>query len=120
MTDTMDEAARGAVMKPSEILIAARAKIEDPENWIQGVEARAEDGTHVVPWSTDAVCWCAIGSIRSVVGRCAPYWLARGYLDKTTTGDTAEYNDATGRTHAEILAAFDRAIALADADEASA
>ena len=45
-------------MKPSEVLRKARALIEKPENWTQGVLSRSSDGEICLPGEPEAVCYC--------------------------------------------------------------
>lgn len=103
-----------------DILIAARAKIEKPENWTKGAEARTASGLVVYATDRDAVCFCTVGALFAV----APYledqplrFEARAKLKaaigrRSATFNITEYNDMDHRKHADILALFDRAIAL--------
>lgn len=101
-------------MTPKEILIAARAKIEAPERWTQNVEARDINGYPVDLSSRAAVCWCSVGALNTVKSP-YPQWLAawnalwQAFGGKY--GTITRHNDES--THAEVLAAFDRAIAVA-------
>ena len=107
-------------MKTSEVLRAARAKIV--QGWTQGAFARDAEGRST-PWQGDeAVCWCAMGAIGCVgpdhddIAESVLIALQRAI---GPTGYTAisHFNDADGRTKDDVLAAFDRAIALAMAKE---
>lgn len=99
-------------MTPKEILIAARAKIEAPERWIRNAIAISAHGDPVPPRSNRARCWCIEGAIRCVAPSDIQVTGAMA-LFATIVGDTnvPAWNDAPTRTHAEVLAAFDRAIA---------
>ena len=111
-------------MTTTEILIAARAKIERPQDWIQGRFAVSSLQNKVKPTSRRASCWCALGAIAAIT-REDPndvndelYWLlcrAMGLPDNEIA--VAAWNDAPGRTHAEVLAVFDRAIEAASIGE---
>lgn len=103
-------------MTPKEILIAARAKIEAPERWTQGKFARAKNGACIGPQTAGAVRWCSIGAIISV-GDLPSYDLLLAAIGGEWN-TVAEWNDAPNRTHAEVLAAFDRAIATAELEAA--
>jgi hypothetical protein len=104
-------------MTTKEILIAARAKIERPQDWIQGRFAVSGLQNKVKPHSRRASCWCALGAIAAIT-REDPhdvddeaYWLLhRAMVLPENETAVAGWNDAPGRTHAEVLAAFDRAI----------
>jgi hypothetical protein len=98
----------------------ARALIE--RGWVQKDYARSKSGKVVDPAnSRSATCWCAAGAIGRVNGR----WpnsglLGMEQLSRAIGGDGHEadiltWNDAPERTQAEVLAAFDRAIELAEA-----
>lgn len=89
-----------------ETLIAARAKIADPKHWTQNYLAHDISGRPISPYSPNAVCWCALGAIESVSrGRIGPAVMT---LSSVIEGPVSQFNDT--HTHAEILAAFDRAI----------
>lgn len=98
-------------MTTKEILIAARAKIDAPERWTQGVVARNADGHPTYISAENAVCWCIAGAITSVGGDDVACGV---FLRATGTKHIGKWNDDPTRTHAEVLAAFDRAIAAAE------
>jgi hypothetical protein len=116
-------------MKTSEILTQAKALIADPEHWIQGWYARiGKHGRSV--WSTDAnaTCFCSLGALGRVTAQpqyhAAPFQSptasimtsskAQGYLERSMGGLISIFNDE--HAHAEVMAAWDQAIALAVAD----
>lgn len=49
-------------MKPSELL-------DKPEKWTKGVPARTATGEQSPSFTSDAVCWCALGALT----RCGVY-----------------------------------------------
>lgn len=49
-------------------LIAAWAKIEDPNHWIQRSSAKNTEGVICESCSPSAVKWCAIGAVKNIVG----------------------------------------------------
>ena len=86
------------------ILRGARGLIENPEGWTKHAYARKETGKWARVWDKKAACFCTVGAIlRS--GGFHPFF-EDAYL--------ALWNDAPGRTHAEVLSAFDEAIASTD------
>lgn len=98
-----------------DILIAAKAKIEKPEHWFQGdYHETSLDGT---------IKYCAVGALlacnsdgvydRLVNG--ADLCLRDAVEEQSGRRYVVEYNDADERTHAEIIAIYDRAIELAKA-----
>lgn len=111
-------------MKTSEILIAAKAKIQDPKNWTQRTFARGSDGIQRRPTSGEAVCYCALGAIHSVRIGTTPesrFWLALGAIEWEATrmfGPTASValiNDGFSKVdpwkcHGAVLELFDQAI----------
>lgn len=103
-------------MKPKEILIAARAKIENPENWTQGSYSRNIDGVTIdSPKSKAAVCWCSRGAIIAISETYEDEDLAMSHLRNAIESKyptVVGFNDSS--THVEVLSAFDRAISLAD------
>jgi hypothetical protein len=101
---------------PLESLKAARALLTDPAKWTRGAFARNEDGCSVPPGSDNAVAWCAEGALL----RCTFYTKeAFGFLAMSGPErfGIPDYNDDL-ETHAELLAWFDRAILLAEKDQA--
>lgn len=78
-------------------LVKARALIEKPESWAQGTGNRAR--------------MCMVQALNHAC-RNKGYAVAYDLLHEATGDRFVSYwNDAPGRTHSEVLAAFDRAIA---------
>lgn len=106
------------------ILQTAKARIDTPEKWRQGWTSTASD-------NPDADC--SQTAIEHASAHMAPrdYYVRRrlsgGALLALATAvgiecDLAEiwrWNDAPERTHAEVMAAFDKAIALAEQNAAN-
>jgi hypothetical protein len=95
-------------MEPTQILSiykAARAKISDEKNWTQNAYARNTQGDIVSYSSSEAVCFCALGALKSI--RSLEFDDIQ-LLEEECNYSIEEFNDT--HTHAEILAAFDRAI----------
>jgi hypothetical protein len=96
----------------ADILRAARKRIEDPAHWTKGTFARDSDGFAVKVESPRAVCFCAIGAVYAAFGK-GDIVGARDYLDGAAgMRVVVDINDHG--THADVLALFDRAIALAE------
>jgi hypothetical protein len=89
----------------------ARALIE--RGWTQGHFARDEDGYPEHEGSPDAVCWCAMGAM-SAADPNDKYGLYGALSHAIGDEMVGMWNDRIGRTKAEVLAAFDKAIALAE------
>lgn len=96
-----------------EILRAARERITPGERWTGGAYARDADGQEVFPFSERACSWCAVGSVAAELGLDvgdAEVVAVAKLLGLTIEG----VNDRRG--HAAVLARFDRAIELAEAE----
>lgn len=99
----------------------ARALIE--RGWTQGQYARDVHGEGTDFLKHEAVCFCAAGAI----GAANEHWPNSGLpgmalLSLAVGGDGTEtdiliWNDAKERSHAEVLAAFDQAIQLAESQQ---
>ncbi len=100
-------------MSALDTLIAARARIATPERWTQGANARDLRGASIDSDAPDAACWCAGGAILAEARREYPSeaLMMLGKSIRPFCQSLVEFNDAFVRTHAEVLAAFDHAIA---------
>lgn len=93
-------------MKASEVLRSAKARIGTPEKWGKGDTVR-ERGLLCAGLAINNSCEWQINEAR-----------AGSFFMKAVRADSVpEWNDRPETTHAEVMAAFDRAIALAEADE---
>jgi hypothetical protein len=96
-------------MTPVEILKAARGRIDTPDKWTTGAYARTADNKTQNCDSGYACKWCAYGAILLVTEEpTGEYFEAVRMLEDECDGSVVNYNDT--HTHAEVLAAFDRAI----------
>lgn len=101
-------------MTTKEILVGALERVK--RGWTQDEYARDESGAHVDQYAKDATCWCIAGAISAAKGE-GGYWPSdtiRYFMDINGISDVADWNDAPGRTQAEVIAAFTRAIAKCD------
>lgn len=96
-----------------EVLIAARELVSTPDRWTQDVSARDHNGAECDPDSPAAACFCSLTALYKAGGRNERTEVARGIFMRAVRQAVSQYNDAPRRTHAQILAAFDRAIARA-------
>lgn len=88
----------------ADVLRRAKALIDTPEKWTQGNFC----GDH------DSFCaWGAIFRAAASVNAQSPE--PYNQMCKVVGQHLPNWNDATERTHAEVMAAFDRAIAESDA-----
>lgn len=103
-------------MIPTGLLRAARALIADPDRWTTGCAARDAHGQSVMPEQLEAVRFDGIGALfRLTPGE--PELRDRAIIALEIVAGSwmwAAWQDAPGRTHAEVLTAFDRAIATAE------
>jgi hypothetical protein len=111
------------------LLKRARETIADPKHWVQRFMALDEDGNNRPAHSDKAVCWCSVGAVRHAATKLAwgDFWQANAVaeLAKTLEVEVADqgwdtkcvmpqglvttFNDE--RTHADVLAVFDKTIA---------
>jgi len=102
-------------MKTSEFLRKAKSLIDTPDKWTQGTYAADRNGIPVIPDSAAAQCFCSLGALwRQDTSSWATH--QKGHLLEAMGGNIAKFNDT--RTHAEVMAAWDLAIAAAEAGEA--
>ncbi|MES0134491.1 hypothetical protein NKJ88_05940 [Mesorhizobium sp. M0016] len=99
-------------------LIAARARIAEPENWLQGHFARTATGKAVLPADPKATCFCLVGTLRaddtpddpafsSLVAFVTKIILHRF---KGRFINAPAFNDHKDTTHAGVLRVLDIAI----------
>ena len=96
--------------------LRALRRAEDPDRWTTGCAARDANGRSVMPERLEAVRFDGIGALfRLTPGESELRDRAVGVLETVAGlwGWTA-WQDTPGRTHAEVLAAMDRAIASAE------
>jgi hypothetical protein len=98
--------------KVIETLKAARELISVPERWTQHDYARDRDGYYVAANDKAAVCWCSLGALLKASEGGGKYSAAKNALSTAIKGSVVEFNDT--HKHPEILAAFDKAIELAE------
>lgn len=94
-------------MTALESLRSARARIATPDRWTQSAAARDSGGRGVEATDPSAVCWCLIATLQ--LSRWLEHENALTAVTIETGGYLAQFNDT--HTHAEVLAALDRAIA---------
>lgn len=100
-----------------DVLRKARALIEKPENWTQGMSARDSTGERADPMADAAVRFCSYGAICHSTGGSFVHPASRGAVqalqDAADEAFFSLWNDS--HTHAEVIAAFDKAIASLEA-----
>lgn len=109
--------------KPSEILIGARELLASPAQWVKGYYAFNKSRDMREVGDDDATCFCMIGALAKSAGSftgVGGYEQSDhpeiDYLAKVVGEHVPNYNDHPERTHDEVIAAFDKAIQLAQAD----
>ena len=103
-----------------QILRKARKLIEKPERWCKGDAAKDRAGENEDVMSRKAAAFCMAGAVvRASGGWCREYYTARDHVEAVIGSHAldalAEWNDAPRRTHAQVLRAFDKAIAKLEA-----
>lgn len=107
-------------MNTVEILTKARELISDESRWTRGSYAVTDEGRFTQPWEDDACRFCALGAIKKAGGFRDDSNPAAKFLGEVLraqfvdNGRVDDFNDA--RSHAEVIALFDRAIAAARED----
>lgn len=108
-----------------EVLNAAADLLERPGAWTQGDYARDDMGLGIGDYTEEErekggfepVCFCTIGAINHARGRDpdTALWgdLRRPIWDVLGETNIADWNDAPGRTQAEVVAALREAAAKA-------
>lgn len=106
-------------MSAVETLRKARELLTPEGAWGRGKMGADRFGAPADLYGPNTVCWCVLGALYRAEGKDERQDEARPWLLKVLGGaqSLALWNDAPERTHAEVLAAFDRAIALAGAGE---
>lgn len=98
-------------MSVKQILIEAKALIDTPEKWTQDAYARDVEGQVTTPSSIHAVCFCSTGAINKVNAPFTKRDRALTHLTNSFGTCVPDFNDQ--HTHAELMDAWDRAIATA-------
>lgn len=91
----------------------SRALLAKPENWCRG--------TGMMMTANGTIAHCAANALAQVGGETvydANHLFSRAIPNGKRYAGIPEWNDEFGRTHAEVLAAFDAAIALGLAEHA--
>lgn len=106
------------------LLRAGRERIAREGGWTQGVPARDAMGESEAPAAKAATCWCVLGALwaecQGNIGILAPYSAALASAETelffaTNGTPVAPWNDAQGRTQADAVALYDRAVAAVEA-----
>ena len=109
-------------MKPSELLIKAKAVIADPKHWTQGWYAQDANGYSTEPSTPNAVCWCSVGALEKVAYEEDTYstrFAAKRCLFEVSSeygySGITDFNDNS--SHETVMKAWDKAIKLAEEAE---
>ena len=104
-------------MKTSEILIAAKALIDEPGKWTQGATARCQEGWLVYYSGDEAVCFCSLGALFRTLNResVEDWETPEELLKESCDQPIGLFNDT--HSHPEVMQMWDRAIELAKAEE---
>ena len=125
----LDERRRQIDAGALRVLTLAGEIVAFPATWTQGTSARDAHGKYTTPTDPGAECWCASGALLKAIGMAgvethlydttreeAEYRLRFAILERWPQfghamglSMIAGWNDATDRTHAEVVATFRRA-----------
>lgn len=89
----------------------ARRLLARPEGWTQGSYARDGRGATVDSHCAEATSFCASGAIYASQDDLTGSIQARTVIYRIISDDIEVWNDANGRSQADIVRVFDRAIA---------
>lgn len=111
---------RGIVMSSKnssvkKVLIKARAKIENPNNWCQWYYAR-DKFNHLVSYQSNTACkWCITGALfatdTSQAGERLAAWARLEQSLPVGYEGVVVFNDSEFTQHSDVLKLFDKAIA---------
>ena len=103
-------------MTTAGLLRDVRALIADHDRWTTGCAARDAHGQSVMPERPEAVRFSAFGALVRMVTEAHEIRDRAAEALNAATGPFgwAVWEDAPGRTHAEVLATLDQAIAVAE------
>lgn len=107
----------------AEVLRVARELVARPGGWCQRALARTASGHPAPTHSREAVCFCARGALMRAAGMQPELVLFSPRAEAALDAAAREqgfigfvgYNDAPGRTQAEVVALYDAAIAKLEA-----
>jgi hypothetical protein len=111
-----------AVNRVAELLLYAKGLVDTPPKWTTGSSARDAKRKRVYPVVPEAVCFCMTGALSRARWDTAEtdevFGMAHSLLpwerDYWYVQSVPAWNDFEGRTHAQVLAAFDSAAAKAN------
>lgn len=93
-----------------EVLIKVRELLSDPSRWTQRCSARDCNGNPAHESGEEPVAFCLFGAMTRVTGGLDVYKDLSEILYDRWCISIPAWNDAPGRTHAEVLALLDKAI----------
>ena len=103
-------------MTTLKILTATRVLIAEPARWTKGAYARNRNGDEIEHDRPGAVCWCLVGALKKAGHFTWDLEIpadVTACLRKVGVRSQTIWNDAKRRTHAQVVAMLDRAIANA-------
>lgn len=109
------------MMTQLDVLKSAKALVE--KGWCQNTYAKTAKGKPTDSYNPNAVAWCMRGAMASAAANDfnADFVEASITLEKALGAMwIADWNDASWRTKAEVIAAFEEAINLAKVEAVSA
>lgn len=88
-----------------------------PERWTRGEFARRADGSPCGSKDPAAQCWCLVGAMCRLDDDPIRGMEMLDAIRAATRSDSASvWNDAPGRTHADVLALLDRVVQRMERD----
>jgi hypothetical protein len=98
-----------------ETLRDAKALIDTPAKWTQHADARRSNNIPCSYANPDAICFCIVGAVWRASGKpfSKAFHLVHGQAQKEGR-HVVQFNDHPDTSHNDVMAFFDRAIALAE------
>ncbi len=106
----------------AETLRDAKALIDTPAKWTQHADARRSNNIPCSYANPDAICFCIVGAVWRASGEFSKAfhivpWQAKKEVCRTLRRQLLQFNDHPDTSHNDVMAFFDRAIALAEGTE---
>lgn len=99
-----------------ETLRDAKALIDTPAKWTQHADARRSDDSPCRYANPDAVCFCIVSAVWRASGSplSKAFYVVKWQAKKEGRQRVWQFNDHPDTSHNDVMAFFDRAIALAE------
>ena len=97
-----------------ETLRDAKALIDTPAKWTQHADARRSNNIPCSYANPDAICFCIVGAVWRASGEFSKAFHLVQWQAQEEGRHVVQFNDHPDTSHNDVMAFFDRAIALAE------